>query len=183
MEFPDDWTFAARTVFAMVLGFIIGWERETQGSPAGDRTYAMVALGASAFTCIAQSSFPNAPDRLVAGVITGVGFLGAGLILRDGGTIRGLTSAAGIWAVASIGVSVGAGEYVFGLFLAALVLLVLMWERLPVVRGMSLVRRHIEQSLERSDEWQEARARLDIQAETAAAAARDGAVKQGSARS
>jgi putative Mg2+ transporter-C (MgtC) family protein len=130
-----DFVLVARAALAAILGFIIGWERESRGSPAGDRTYAMVALGSAAFTAVGVESFPATAEKLIAGVVTGVGFLGAGMIMREGTNVRGLTTAASIWAVASIGVVVGAGEYLIGTFLAALIFLILTWERRPTCRA------------------------------------------------
>jgi len=126
-----------RASVAAALGFIIGWSRERRGSAAGDRTYAMIALGAAAFTTIAVDNFPAAPDRLIAGIVTGVGFLGAGVIMRQGtGEVRGLTTAASIWAVASVGVIVGVGDYLMGIVVGALVLLILEWDHIPVLNHL-----------------------------------------------
>lgn len=148
----SDLVFIGRMALAAVLAFIVGWERESQGSPAGDRTHAMVALGAAAFTSIGVESFPATAEKLIAGVVTGVGFLGAGMIMREGTSVRGLTTAAGIWAMASVGVVVGAGEYLIGVALTAFVLLILMWERLPLVSRVGVVKRHLDLSEERRAE-------------------------------
>jgi putative Mg2+ transporter-C (MgtC) family protein len=103
-----------RAALAAVLGFLIGWERSVHGSPAGDRTHALVALGSSAFTTVGVVNFPETAEKLIAGVVTGIGFLGAGLIFRqEGGVVRGLTLA--------------------GLALTAMVLLLLAWDRIPFV--------------------------------------------------
>jgi len=127
-----DALLIVRAAIAAALGFLIGWERERHGSPAGDRTYAMIALGSAAFTAVGVDSFPATAEKLIAGVVTGVGFLGAGVIMRSGtGEVRGLTTEASIWAVASVGVVIGAGEYIMGTAIAALILLILTWERLP----------------------------------------------------
>lgn len=121
----------ARLLLASVLGYLIGLEREFAGQPAGERTHALVALGAAAFSVISASAFPGAdPSRLAAGVVTGLGFLGAGMILKDTrGQIHGLTTAAGIWAVGSVGVAIGTGMYVIGITCAAITALVLASER------------------------------------------------------
>ncbi len=132
-DLQNDLVFIARVALAAALAFLVGWEREYRGSPAGDRTHALVALGAAAFTSIGVESFPATAEKLIAGVVTGVGFLGAGMIMREGTNVRGLTTAAGIWAVASIGVVAGAGEYVMSVGLTALIFLVLEWERLPLL--------------------------------------------------
>src|SRR3990170_4293155 len=140
-ELQADIVFVARMSLAAFLAFLVGWERESRGSAAGDRTHAMVALGAAAFTSIGIESFPATAEKLIAGVVTGVGFLGAGMIMREGTNVRGLTTAAGIWAVASVGVVVGAGEYVLGVLLTGLILLILMWERLPWLSRIGVVKR------------------------------------------
>lgn len=129
-----DLVLLARTSLAGALGFIIGYLRERRGSPAGDRTYAMVALGAAAFTTIGVDDFPATAEKLIAGIVTGVGFLGAGVIMRQGtGEVRGLTTAASIWAIAAVGVVVGAGDYLMGAIIAALIALILEWDHLPLL--------------------------------------------------
>lgn len=111
---------AVRLLVAMLLGAIIGTEREYTHRPAGMRTHMLVALGACAVMITGQMIFcqyyplgatPD-PARLAAQVIAGVGFLGAGTILRDGTSIKGLTTAASVWTVACLGVAVGAGLYI-----------------------------------------------------------------------
>lgn len=126
-----DLQLALRAAVAAALGFVIGWERERQGSAAGDRTFALVALGAAAFTTIAVDRFQSSAPQLLGGIVTGVGFLGAGMIMHNGGTVRGLTSAAAMWATAAVGMVVGSGELFTGIALTGTVLLILVWERLP----------------------------------------------------
>lgn len=130
----DDLEFLLRMCLAALLCFSVGWERETRGSPAGDRTYALIGLGAAAFTAIGVDAFPATAEKLIAGVVTGVGFLGAGMILKEGRDVIGLTTAASIWAVAAIGVVIGAGEYLMGIGLCVLILVVLELDRLPGAR-------------------------------------------------
>jgi len=122
-------------LLAAVLGGIIGLEREVHGRAAGFRTHILVALGACLVTQVSMHIFEryegltNAdPARVAAGVIMGIGFLGAGTIMRSATTVRGLTTAACLWVVAAIGLAVGSGYYVGALvtaFLAWLTLLVL----------------------------------------------------------
>ncbi len=108
-----------RLLCAMAVGLIIGTEREYTNRPAGMRTHILVALGACSVMITGQLIFQEysglgaAPDpaRLGAQVITGVGFLGAGTILRDGSNVKGLTTAASLWAVACLGLAAGAGYY------------------------------------------------------------------------
>jgi putative Mg2+ transporter-C (MgtC) family protein len=133
MSIDNDLVFVLRMLLAAFLSFAIGWEREARGSPAGDRTYALIGLGAAAFTSIGVDAFPATAEKLIAGVVTGVGFLGAGMILKEGGQVIGLTTAAAIWAVAAVGVVVGAGEYLMGIALTIVVLMILEIDRLPIV--------------------------------------------------
>lgn len=109
-----------RLLVAMLLGAVIGTEREYTHRPAGMRTHMLVALGACAVMITGQMIFcqyyplgatPD-PARLAAQVIAGVGFLGAGTILRDGLSIKGLTTAASVWTVACLGIAAGAGLYI-----------------------------------------------------------------------
>ena len=94
----------------------------------------MIALGAAAFTAIGVDDFPATAEKLIAGVVTGVGFLGAGVIMRQGtGEIKGLTTAASMWAVASVGVIVGAGDYAMGTAITGLILVILEWNRIPIL--------------------------------------------------
>jgi len=106
-----------RLAIAAVFGGIIGWERQKDGKPAGLRTHMLVCLGSSLFTIISFvviTTFDNLgdPTRIATGIITGVGFLGAGAILQSKGEIHGLTSAASIWIVSAIGMAVGFGLHI-----------------------------------------------------------------------
>jgi putative Mg2+ transporter-C (MgtC) family protein len=107
----------------MIVGMVIGTEREYTNRPAGMRTHILVALGAASVMITGQMIFlqysalgatPD-PSRLSAQVITGVGFLGAGTILREGTNVKGLTTAASLWAVACLGIAAGAGYYAIAL--------------------------------------------------------------------
>lgn len=107
-----------RIALAMVIGGLIGWERESTHRPAGIRTHMLVSVGAAVIMLIGEFSFHKYagmtnldPTRLGAQVISGIGFLGAGTIMRDGYSIRGLTTAAGIWSVACLGLAAGIGFY------------------------------------------------------------------------
>ncbi len=102
-----------RLLAAIVFGGIIGWERESRQRPAGLRTHMMVGLGAGSFTLMAvQMAGPTAdPVRVVQGVVTGIGFLGAGSIIQSRGEVQGVTTAAGIWVVGAIGAACGLGSY------------------------------------------------------------------------
>lgn len=112
-----------RLLCAMLVGLVIGTEREYSNRPAGMRTHILVALGAAAVMITSQMIFAQYnvygatpdPARLPAQVITGVGFLGAGTIMREGSNIKGLTTAASLWAVACLGVAAGGGYYAIAL--------------------------------------------------------------------
>lgn len=122
-----------RMVTAMVMGMLIGLDRERHGKPAGIKTFALVSLGAATFTLISIQMVEMTPDnlpqgydpvRLVAGIVGGIGFLGAGTILQSRGHVEGVTTAAGIWIVGAIGVACGAGFYLIASMAFAGVLLV-----------------------------------------------------------
>ena len=101
-------------VAAVVLGGLVGLEREINGKPAGLRTNILICLGAAAFTIVSKHLGVELHDggpRMAAGIVTGVGFLGAGALIQEGSGIHGLTTAASIWLVASIGIACGAGLY------------------------------------------------------------------------
>jgi putative Mg2+ transporter-C (MgtC) family protein len=120
-----------RLPLAALLGALIGWERETGGKPAGLRTNMMVALGASTFTLVstslASASAQEAGDpiRIVTGVATGIGFLGAGSIIQTRTGVEGMTTAAGIWVVGAIGAACGLGAYLIAIVAALLGLIIL----------------------------------------------------------
>ena len=136
--FPDAEAMirlSVRLIVAMIFGAVIGIQRERAGKPAGLRTHMMVALGAAVFV-IASGEFGMNPDsisRVIQGLVTGIGFLGAGAILKlyEKRVVEGLTTAAGIWMTAALGVAVGLGR--FGL---ALVATLLAWMTLSLVRQL-----------------------------------------------
>jgi putative Mg2+ transporter-C (MgtC) family protein len=124
---------SVRIIVASALGLAIGFEREIHGHPAGLRTHMLVALGSGLFTVLSAEGFgegspavPIDPTRIAAQIVSGIGFLGAGAILKDGIVIRGLTTAASLWATAAVGMAAGAGEYVIAT-VAAAVILVSLW--------------------------------------------------------
>jgi len=121
-----------RLAIAMVLGALLGFNRSMRHKAAGPRTFAMVAMGAAMFTWLGttlvtpQGDTSAAISRITQGLVTGVGFLGAGIIFRgQGRQVRGLTSAAALWFAASLGSAVGAGHWQVGLVATALGLIVL----------------------------------------------------------
>ena len=127
-----------KVLLAGVLGFIIGLERELVGSHAGDRTFSLVSLGAALFTCLSIEAFGavagDADGRVAANVVTGVGFLGGGMILKENGAVRGLTTAAGIWAVAAVGMAVAADRYLLAVLTTGLIMIVFAVEKVYSVK-------------------------------------------------
>jgi len=129
---PIELVMALRLLLAAALGAIIGYQRERAGKQAGLRTHVLIAVGAALFSLVSMYGFGGASDpaRIAAGVVVGVGFLGAGVILhREGGIVAGLTTAATVWVVAGIGLATGAGLYVVAAVTTAIVLLVLLIPR------------------------------------------------------
>jgi putative Mg2+ transporter-C (MgtC) family protein len=118
-----------RLLLAAFLGGAIGYQRERANNPAGLRTHMLISLGAALFTVTSVFGFlgPADPSRIAAGVVTGVGFIGAGAIIfrSKEGYVAGLTTASTIWVAAGIGVAVGAGLYIAAAVVTALVLAVL----------------------------------------------------------
>lgn len=148
---PLEVELVLRLLMAAVLAGAIGLEREIRDQPAGFRTHMLVALGACLFAVVSAYGWvpfveenPNVqirvdPTRIAAQIVTGIGFLGAGAILRSGMSVRGLTTAASLWVVAAIGTAVGLGAYVLGsatTVVALLTLLLLRPLRTRLVRGI-----------------------------------------------
>ncbi|ALM86341.1 MgtC/SapB family protein [Bordetella sp. N] len=134
-EFSDLQDLAAftrvfvRLMLAVILGGILGYERQLTGKPAGLRTHMLVSLGAALFVLVPlQSGMPvNDVSRVLQGVIAGIGFLGAGAIIKmsEEGQIKGLTTAASIWLTAAIGVAAGLGREATAVFATVLALIIL----------------------------------------------------------
>jgi putative Mg2+ transporter-C (MgtC) family protein len=118
---PNALEFSLRLLLAIALGAAIGVERQLRQHEAGLKTNALVAAGAAIFTGMSYQ-FPD-PDRIIAQIVTGIGFLGAGIIMRDGLHVRGLNTAATLWCSAAIGAMAGAGKYDISAIAAAMVLI------------------------------------------------------------
>lgn len=133
VPFDTELAIFGRIALAALLGYAIGFEREYRGKPAGERTFALLSLGSAAFTALGVELFPASAEKVIAGVATGVGFIGAGLIFREvgGGKVAGLTTATSCWAAASIGAIAGAGVYWTAILGTLLVVLILELNRLP----------------------------------------------------
>lgn len=119
---------ALRLTVGLILGAIIGFERELHRQPAGFRTHSLVSLGAALFTIVSAYGFIGDqvdPTRIAAQIVSGIGFIGAGTILQHRGHIRGLTTAASLWSVAAIGTAAGARLYVVAIVGTLLILIIL----------------------------------------------------------
>lgn len=115
-----------RLLLAAFLGGVIGFQREWTGKEAGLRTHMLICLGSALFTALSVYAFPGSdPARIASGIATGIGFIGAGVILHRTGGVKGLTTAATIWGVAAIGVAAGSGKYILSAVGCALTLVVL----------------------------------------------------------
>lgn len=140
MDFVDtylqfEWIWFVQIMLALLLSGVIGAERQKHGRPAGIRTHMLVCLAATMLTIVSDSYNQGAagadavlrvdPGRVAAGIVTGIGFLGAGAILRMGDLVRGLTTAAGIWFVAGLGIAIGSGMLLFSGLSTVIALVVL----------------------------------------------------------
>ena len=125
-----------RLVLALLLGGIIGIERELVHRPAGIRTHMLVCLGAALFAIITMQVLPNEVGRIISGVATGIGFLGAGTIFMAKHEVQGLTTAASVWAVSAVGLGVGLGYYFVTVVSSVLILITLHLNRLEFFRNI-----------------------------------------------
>ena len=151
---------SVRLIVASLLGLAIGFEREIHGHPAGLRTHMLVAVGSGLFTVLSIHGFlgepgaaPVDPTRIAAQIVSGIGFLGAGAILKDGIVIRGLTTAASLWATSAVGMAAGAGEYLLAA-VAAGVILVSLWPINAIadrLHGTSLPETQLRLAMKRVD--------------------------------
>jgi putative Mg2+ transporter-C (MgtC) family protein len=121
-----NWSQVVPLLVSVVLGGLIGLERELRGKPAGLRTNTLICLGSCIFTIISTNLSGSEPGRIAAQIVTGIGFLGAGAIIHSGIGIHGLTTAAVIWVVASIGMACGTKMYFLAIPAAILTLVVLL---------------------------------------------------------
>jgi Uncharacterized membrane protein len=149
LGFDLELQLAGRLVIGLVLGALIGLEREFHRQPAGFRTHSLVALGAALFTIVSAYGFAGSlvdPTRIAAQIVSGIGFIGAGTILQYRGNIRGLTTAASLWSVAAVGMAAGAGLLAMAAIGTALILVVLYL----LDRVEAFVTRRLSRSAERA---------------------------------
>lgn len=140
---------ALKIIIITLLGGFIGLDRELRHKPAGAKTHILVGLGSTIFTLASLNMFlmfgektPVDPGRIAAQIVTGIGFLGAGTIIQSGGNVRGLTTAASLWAVAGIGIAVGMGMY----YLAAISTVAIMLVFLVTNRIMGAVSKQVTEA-------------------------------------
>jgi len=130
-EVAEQLDISLRLLVAAVLGMVIGLEREIHAHPAGMRTHLLVSLGSAAFTVVSifvfetppspNGTIPTDPSRVAAQIVSGIGFLGAGAILKYGGSVRGLTTAASLWATAAVGMAAGGAAWIVAAVTTAII--------------------------------------------------------------
>lgn len=145
----NQWLFAGQLVLAAFLGGLIGLERERGHRPAGLRTFMLVSVGSALFTILSIYAFPSPTGmrdtaRVAAQIVAGIGFLGAGTVWRAQNAVKGLTTAAGLWVAAAIGMAVGAG---FSLLATAATILVLIILTLLLRFETTILRRDEQERL------------------------------------
>lgn len=128
---PLEIEFMMGTALAVGIGFLIGAERELRGKDAGISTHVLVIVGAALFTLLSTVVDPTSTSRIAAQIVTGIGFLGAGLILKDGANVKNLTTAASLWVAGAIGMAIGFGFYAIAVIAGLVSVLV---PRIPTVR-------------------------------------------------
>ena len=162
--FGDNLEYLLRMIVASICGGIIGFERSRRRKEAGLRTHIIVALGSALLMIVSKYGFMDIGDipgmrvdaaRIAANVITGISFLGAGMIFVRDVSIKGLTTAAGIWSMAGIGLAIGAGMYFVGIFATLLILLIQIFthghlQKLdgPVYESFSITYKNVPNGLE-----------------------------------
>lgn len=124
--------FIIGLIFSVIIGYMIGAEREGRMKDAGISTHIMVIVGAMLFTILSDIVDPHSKSRIAAQIVTGVGFLGAGLILKDRGKVKNLTTAASLWVAAAIGMAFGYGYHIIGIVSGFLVVVI---PRIPYITG------------------------------------------------
>ena len=152
MDLSPTLEFVIRLLVASLVGAVIGFERKYRAKGAGIGTHVLVAIGAALFMIVSQHGFEGAPRfdaaRVAAGVVSGIGFLGGGIILKQQNRVSGLTTAAGLWVTAAMGLAVGSGMYILG---AASVLIVLLWADITHLLTRKVGKRQVTISLTSND--------------------------------
>ena len=147
MSLELQFTTSLQLVLAAFLSALIGMDRERKEHDAGLRTHMLVGVGACLFTVLSYLAFPGGdPTRIASQILPGIGFLGAGTILKYGRSIKGLTTAASIWITAAVGMAVGAGVWFLAIFATLLI-----WFVLVVLRRIERRHRATEASAQSND--------------------------------
>ncbi|MDZ4261759.1 MAG: MgtC/SapB family protein [Pseudomonadota bacterium] len=136
MDIQTEFIFASRMLLAALIGGLIGWEREGHASDAGIRTYMAISVGACAFSLISFHAV-NDGGRIAAQVVSGMGFIGAGVIFRGKQGIAGLTTAATLWVAAAVGMACAFGMYVLAILTGVLAFSTLALVHLPAWKRLS----------------------------------------------
>lgn len=136
--YPDIWKLIVRLLCAVVCGLIIGSERKARSKEAGPRTHAIVCFASALMMIISKYAFTDINgsydvERIAAQIVTGIGFLGAGMIFYKRDIIQGLTTAAGIWATAGIGMAIGSGMIIIGIVSTVIILLIQVFLHIRVI--------------------------------------------------
>lgn len=116
---------AAQVSVAFIIGAVIGLEREFRSKPAGFRTMIIICVGSCLYTILSKEAGGNSPDRIASNIVTGIGFIGAGVIFKEGITVNGLTTAALIWITAALGMAIGYHNYPLAIVVSIMVVIVL----------------------------------------------------------
>lgn len=130
MDIETELLYASRMILAALIGGLIGWERERHASDAGIRTYMSIAIGACAFSLVSVHLASDA-TRIAAQIVSGIGFIGAGVIFKEKGSVAGLTTAATLWATAAVGMASAFGMYLLAILTGGLILGTLALHHLP----------------------------------------------------
>ena len=152
MDLSPTLEFLIRLLVASLIGALIGFERKYRAKGAGIGTHVLVAIGAALFMIVSQHGFEGAPRfdaaRVAAGVVSGIGFLGGGIIIKQQNRVSGLTTAAGLWVTAAMGLSVGSGMYVLGVGAS---LIVLFWADITHLMTRKIGKRQVTVSMTSND--------------------------------
>jgi putative Mg2+ transporter-C (MgtC) family protein len=134
----DEQIILLRTALAALLGFVIGWERKAVGAPGRGRVITLTTMTTAALTALGVVMYPGQATRVVAGIVTGIGFLGAGVMMRSNtGEVRGQATAAAIWAMGCIGIVVGAGHAGLGIIFTLMAYVIIAWDQWPIVTRLN----------------------------------------------
>lgn len=125
MDFSVYFEEAAQVSVAFIIGAVIGLEREFRSKPAGFRTMILISVGSCLYTILSKEAGGGSPDRIASNIVTGIGFIGAGVIFKEGITVNGLTTAALIWITAALGMAIGYHNYPIAIVVSIMVVIAL----------------------------------------------------------